>query len=111
MGLNCKGCGSPVSRWSDGGRCRSCERAERGKREAVRKYRDDMALLSFIREGGTQMEWAQRRMMTRAAVSGMVRRAKDRTGLVHRMMLEGDPLADRLLSLAPAGMEAQLARQ
>lgn len=96
MSRSCTVCGSRVSRWSEGGRCRSCERAERGRREAVAKYRSDMDLLAFLREGGTQLEYAERLHMTRAGVSAWAKRARVRTDMVHVMMANGDPLVESL---------------
>ena len=93
----CRDCGVPLSRWSVGGRCRSCARALRWREECVSRYREDMELLAFLREGGSQMEWALRKGITRARVSQQVRQARRRVGEVERMMREGDPLADPLV--------------
>lgn len=86
MSRSCPVCGSPVSRWSEGGRCRSCERAERGKREAVEKYPGDMALLSFLREGGSQEEAGMAWGMTRAGISAWAKRARVRVEVAREEM-------------------------
>ncbi len=88
---HCSDCERPLSRWTQGGRCRSCTRRERLVLEAIAKYRGDMALLSFLREGGTQLEWAEAHGVTRAAISAGVPRARARVDIVTRLRSEGDP--------------------
>lgn len=65
--------------------------AKREKEKAAKgHYLDDMALLAFLREGGTQREYATRIGVSPQRVSAMASKAKARTALAHQLILAGE---------------------
>lgn len=64
--------------------------AQREKERAAKEnYRADMDLLAFIREGGTQAEYARQHGVTRQRVHQWMPKAIARTQLAHQLILDG----------------------
>ncbi len=95
----CRVCAVDISRGAV--LCRPHSDESRREREAVESYWGDMELLTYLRDGGTQAEYAEWRSISRSRVSARLKQAHARTDLASRLILEGrwSPLEGRGLSL------------